>query len=270
MTRTISIIFSILLILTSTTLAQDDGYQDVVYLKNGSIIRGMITEQVPGKSVKIKTADGNVFVFSFEEIDKITKDKQQPVYNEIESYYFDYTVGYPFNSYPETTQRSIDELRKQADITRFPFAGGFSVYWPLRNNQTMVGPSFFGTFEGFSRQVSQGISSGTLNFWVIQFGASLQHYFTSNIGDGLFGRFDLGLAFPTIEIKSGNTTTTYEGDTGFAFLSGLGYSWPVSSGTRLTATVKFIYRNLPGEDNFSKGFEKGSYTSTVIAASILW
>ncbi len=35
---------------------------DVVYLKNGSIIRGVIVEQVPNKSLTIKTADGNVFV----------------------------------------------------------------------------------------------------------------------------------------------------------------------------------------------------------------
>ena len=49
-------------------------YQDVVYLKNGSIIRGMIIEQIPNKSIKIQTKDGNVFVFEMDEIEKITKE----------------------------------------------------------------------------------------------------------------------------------------------------------------------------------------------------
>lgn len=48
---------------------------DVVYLKNGSIIRGMIIEQVPNKSLKIKTADGSVFVYSISDVEKMTKEE---------------------------------------------------------------------------------------------------------------------------------------------------------------------------------------------------
>jgi hypothetical protein len=35
---------------------------EVVYLKNGSVIKGTIVEQVPGESLKIQTRDGNVGV----------------------------------------------------------------------------------------------------------------------------------------------------------------------------------------------------------------
>ncbi len=49
-------------------------FQDVVYLKNGSIIRGTIIEQVPNKSIKIETADRNVFVYQMDEIEKMTKE----------------------------------------------------------------------------------------------------------------------------------------------------------------------------------------------------
>lgn len=49
-------------------------YQDVVYLKNGSIIRGIIIEQVPNKSIKIETVDRNVFVYQMDEIEKLTKE----------------------------------------------------------------------------------------------------------------------------------------------------------------------------------------------------
>ena len=47
----------------SFTYAQGD-LQEVVYLKNGSIIRGIIIEQQPNKLIKIQTNDGNVFVYN--------------------------------------------------------------------------------------------------------------------------------------------------------------------------------------------------------------
>lgn len=51
--------------------------EEVVHLKNGSVIRGSIVEQIPNESVKIQTRDGNIFVYSIDEIQKITKE--QPV-----------------------------------------------------------------------------------------------------------------------------------------------------------------------------------------------
>ena len=50
-------------------------YQDVVYLKDGSIIRGVIIEQVPNKTVKLKTSEGNIFVYKIEDIEKMTKEE---------------------------------------------------------------------------------------------------------------------------------------------------------------------------------------------------
>ena len=67
------IISSFLFIVSGHLLAQD--MQDVVYLKNGSIIHGTIIEQVPGVSIKIKTADGNTYVYKMEEISKTTKEE---------------------------------------------------------------------------------------------------------------------------------------------------------------------------------------------------
>ncbi len=44
--------------------------RDVVYLKNGSIIKGEIIEQIPNESMKIKTFDGSIFVYAMNEIKK--------------------------------------------------------------------------------------------------------------------------------------------------------------------------------------------------------
>lgn len=48
--------------------------QEVVYLKNGSIIKGVIMEQVPGVSLKVQTSDGSIFAYKMEEVEKITKE----------------------------------------------------------------------------------------------------------------------------------------------------------------------------------------------------
>lgn len=47
---------------------------DIVYLKNGSIIRGIIIEQIPNVSIKLKNKDGSIFVFKTDEILKLTRE----------------------------------------------------------------------------------------------------------------------------------------------------------------------------------------------------
>ncbi|MFN0031714.1 MAG: hypothetical protein ACKVOR_06105 [Flavobacteriales bacterium] len=51
---------------------------DLLTLKNGSVIRGQIIEQTPPLQLKIKTADGSLFVFTYDEIEKITREEIQP------------------------------------------------------------------------------------------------------------------------------------------------------------------------------------------------
>ncbi len=60
------------LALSVGTFAQN--MQETVYLKNGSIIRGIIIEQVPAQSLKIRTKDGNIFVFAMSDVEKISKE----------------------------------------------------------------------------------------------------------------------------------------------------------------------------------------------------
>tara|TARA_Y100000589_G_C27069087_1_gene594596 strand:- start:164 stop:1057 length:894 start_codon:yes stop_codon:yes gene_type:complete len=49
-------------------------YQDVIYLKDGSIVKGTIIETKPNKYIKIKS-DDNIFVYNMEEIDVIKKEE---------------------------------------------------------------------------------------------------------------------------------------------------------------------------------------------------
>jgi sRNA-binding regulator protein Hfq len=63
------------LILSNLNVFSQSNYQDVVYLKNGSVIRGVIIEQIPNQSIKLETSNGNIFVYKYEEIEKITKEQ---------------------------------------------------------------------------------------------------------------------------------------------------------------------------------------------------
>ncbi len=50
--------------------------EDVVYLKDGSIYRGLIIEQVPNVSLKIQIVGGNVFAVQLSDVQKMTKEQK--------------------------------------------------------------------------------------------------------------------------------------------------------------------------------------------------
>ncbi len=49
---------------------------DVIYLKNGTVIKGVIIEQQPTKQIKIQTNDGNINIYKVEEIEKIIREQE--------------------------------------------------------------------------------------------------------------------------------------------------------------------------------------------------
>ena len=71
--------FLIILALVSISISEE--YQDVVYLNDGSIIKGIIIETEPNQYIKIKSGE-NIFVYQLNQIDIIKKE-------EIEGYSFE-------------------------------------------------------------------------------------------------------------------------------------------------------------------------------------
>lgn len=65
------------MVLFASTISNAQTLQEAVYLKNGSIIKGTIIEQVPNEALKIKTADGSIFVYQMSEVEKITKIEKE-------------------------------------------------------------------------------------------------------------------------------------------------------------------------------------------------
>lgn len=67
-------LFLVLFFLTSFLCGFAQEMQDVVYLKNGSVVKGIIIEQVPNKSIKLQTSDGSLFVYQIDAVEKMTKE----------------------------------------------------------------------------------------------------------------------------------------------------------------------------------------------------
>ncbi len=70
---TLGILFMIVLCVSDLVMSSE--LEDVVYLKNGGLVRGIIIEQIPNQTIKIKTKDGNIFVYSYDEIERFTKEE---------------------------------------------------------------------------------------------------------------------------------------------------------------------------------------------------
>ena len=68
----------LLLALTAAASAHAQSIVDVVYLENGSVIRGTILEQVPGESLRLRTGDGSEFVFMMADVTRIVREQAAP------------------------------------------------------------------------------------------------------------------------------------------------------------------------------------------------
>lgn len=218
--------------LSNIMIAQSN--QKTFELKNGSIVTGTVVEEIPGESYKVKTADGNIFVFKYDEVKKITLiDEQQT---------------------DKTTKEDIeiDEISPKNMLQT-----GASFY--NMNEVVLGGAGLDGTYN-----MTLGI--GTINgiqINALQLGIGVEYivspsvyfelipvyldirYLFSERRNSLTGIIDLGLAngssYQYIQEKNGFTTSrasyTYSSD--FFFRIGLGYNFPLS--TKLDANINLSY-----------------------------
>jgi hypothetical protein len=70
-----AIILTTIFVLTSFLINAQIYKRDIVYLKNGSIIKGYILEVIPNESIKLKTSDGSIFIFKMEEVERTSKEE---------------------------------------------------------------------------------------------------------------------------------------------------------------------------------------------------
>lgn len=72
-------IVRIVILLSSITFISENifaqQFEDIVYLKNGTVYFGIIIEEVPGEYIKLKIKDGNVHEFKIADIEKRKKEE---------------------------------------------------------------------------------------------------------------------------------------------------------------------------------------------------
>lgn len=67
-------VFIIGILFTVASSGFGENLEDVIYLKDGSVVRGIIVEQIPGTTVTIQTAGGSEFVYKMDHVAKIAKE----------------------------------------------------------------------------------------------------------------------------------------------------------------------------------------------------
>ena len=68
------LLLSLVLVLSNLVMFAQNNMREVVYLKNGSVIKGAILELVPNENIKIQTADGSIFVYPMADVERITNE----------------------------------------------------------------------------------------------------------------------------------------------------------------------------------------------------
>lgn len=167
--------------------------------------------------------------------------------HRIESWYLYFGLGYANLSYPNDIKAVVDDLKSQSGVSQasvdFDLLG---VYWPLRNHQTLLGLNVNGGGDRFE------LGSVSLQLNQVQFSFSSLHFLTRKIGQGLFVRGDVGLSVFNINVDTGTALNLNESsETGLGLTVGGGYSFPVSSGTRIIINTNYSMKRIEGE-NFGK------------------
>ena len=73
----------IVLLYNIHSLTAHQNMTEIVYLKNGSVIKCIVIEQNLGKNIKIQTSDGSIYVYTYDQIEKIEKITNQEANNNI-------------------------------------------------------------------------------------------------------------------------------------------------------------------------------------------
>lgn len=73
--RTAKSILTVLFLMAGTFVWAQQQLEDAIYLKDGTIYRGIIIEQVPNVSYRIQSNDGNTYAVKVDQVEKITKEQ---------------------------------------------------------------------------------------------------------------------------------------------------------------------------------------------------
>jgi hypothetical protein len=215
------------------SFAQAD-WTESIHLKSGNVIKGVIVENIPGKSVKIKTSDGSLFFFTLDQIEKITK---------------------------------TETVTNKATVTE-------SYVPPKRFKFTKIGLSKeirFGLFTPSCVQASFVLGYMPVSRWNIGLGISINNYTSLGIANNSASYKQVGgssenTVFMPITIE--NTYFLTQSRASFYFFMDFGFA-PLISSTEGTYRPDYGYGALNDDNTFtSKAIQGGQYFCTGIGVRI--
>ncbi len=113
----------------SHTVDTEKKMEDVIYLKNGAIVRGIIIEQVPNKTVEIKSNDNNYFIFKMDEVQKIAKENRliDPTDYKKKGFLNITEIGFGFGINTINTYRGSFDINGQPPILGLRTINGYQL-----------------------------------------------------------------------------------------------------------------------------------------------
>ena len=222
------------LLLSVTLFSQEAQYEDVVYLKNGSVIHGMIIEQIPNQSLKIQTHDRNIFVFDIDQVEKITKEE----------------VSADLQLPAKTVSPDNDFMPKEKG-----FEGGFDMMLAINMDWGEPVIGFYGN-AGY-RFFTQFLLGAGLGFEVLDERTMLPVFLTirNDFVRGKvtpFFRADLGYAFGWIEDDKGSDWggIFIDPTVGVRFNITQNFAMNLSSGIKFQRAYEYNYYSYPMEGDW--------------------
>ena len=118
-----------------SVLAQNTEKEDVIYLKNGGIVRGTIVEYVSDEAIKIEIIGQNVLVFGLDEVEKMQKEdvlkitkKKHPIHFSESLYSNHSSLGVLF-SQNDGTGTSIETVNSYRITPSANLGLGVGIIW---------------------------------------------------------------------------------------------------------------------------------------------
>ncbi|PRY99741.1 outer membrane beta-barrel protein [Marinilabilia salmonicolor] len=223
----------ILLGLTIASFSQNN-FRDVVHLKNGSIIKGNVTEIIPDKHIKIATADGSIFVYEMSEIDKMSKEEGFSSSHQKSTRPADYSAATSMGKImiSGSSELSYSSLLNERKISYYDF---FRDTESISEEYDQSGFNFKSSVAYF---IYDGLAVGiSIDYETLKYdyedseekessfmiGPSLVYYFgSSNIKPYIFGEYMFGTS--KTEQKEGSTTNDFKLDmNGWAMGAGIAF-----------------------------------------------
>lgn len=171
--------------------------------------------------------------------------------NKREKWYTYWGLGSADPTYPSELGASLDLLGALPGVDRTRMSMDLLGFYVPMSSKMLAGV----VINGSADRLDDG-NEDWMQVNLYTYSASTQYY-TRQIGQGLFGRLDIGLAAANISYDIDGDTEEETSDSGIGMLVGIGYAYPILSGTRITFNFNYAMRTIEEEAYSTVGFSVG-------------